>query len=219
MTTIGSTTATNTATATAATGASARLNGNFETFLNLLTAQLKNQDPTSPMDVNQFTQQLVQYSQVEQQISTNEKLTQLLSNFQGNQSNAALGFLGRRVSFNAAEAQPTATGATWNFDAPSNGQYTLRVRDADGALVHEQSQFLVSGMPSTFAWDGARRDRQPIGSRPYRLELLRNVGSSQTPVDVTGSGQVTSVDMTGSEATLSVGTMRFGTSRVRSVSL
>ncbi|HTN12854.1 MAG TPA: flagellar hook capping FlgD N-terminal domain-containing protein, partial [Acetobacteraceae bacterium] len=54
--------------------AMAQLSSNFSTFLTLLTSQLKNQDPTSPMDSNQFTQQLVMYSQVEQQIDTNSNL-------------------------------------------------------------------------------------------------------------------------------------------------
>src|SRR5882724_6382909 len=52
--------------------------GNFQTFLTLLTTQLKNQDPLSPLDTNQFTQQLVSFSQVEQAINANDKLTNLV---------------------------------------------------------------------------------------------------------------------------------------------
>ena len=53
----------------------ATLSGNFQNFLQMLMTQLKNQDPTSPMDTNQFTTELVQFSSVEQQISTNSNLT------------------------------------------------------------------------------------------------------------------------------------------------
>ena len=56
-----------------------QLSSNFSTFLTLLTTQLKNQDPTAPMDSNQFTQQLVQFSQVEQQIDTNTNLKTLIT--------------------------------------------------------------------------------------------------------------------------------------------
>ncbi|WP_262423038.1 flagellar hook capping FlgD N-terminal domain-containing protein [Brevundimonas denitrificans] len=51
---------------------------NFETFLLLLTAQLKNQDPLSPLDSNEFTGQLTQMAGVEQQLLTNDLLTALL---------------------------------------------------------------------------------------------------------------------------------------------
>src|SRR5260221_8779313 len=75
-----------------------QLSGNFSTFLTLLTTQLKNQDPTSPMDSNAFTQQLVMYSQVEQQIDSNTNLKTLIS--QGSSSAAAVttGYLGKKVS-------------------------------------------------------------------------------------------------------------------------
>ena len=60
--------ATSTAASATDPGGALDFTQNFDTFLTLLTTQLKNQDPLSPMDTNQFTQQLVAFSQVEQQI-------------------------------------------------------------------------------------------------------------------------------------------------------
>src|SRR5919112_3505074 len=57
----------------------ATLAKNFDTFLSLLTTQLKNQNPLEPLDTNQFTQQLVQFAGVEQQIKSNETLNSLLT--------------------------------------------------------------------------------------------------------------------------------------------
>jgi len=219
MSTVSNTNAVRTATTTPTSTAATRLSNNFDTFLQLLTTQLRNQDPTQPMNANEFTQQLVQYSQVEQQISTNDKLTQLLAGMQANQNTNALGFLGRRVSVNAAEAQPTAAGASWNFDFPANAQYRMRVRDADGNVVHETTQFGVTGATANFSWNGTRNDRQPIGSRPYTLELARIAGSTATDVPVTRTAQVTAVDMSGSEPMLTVGGLQIGSSRVRAVAL
>ena len=54
------------------------LSGNFGDFLKLLMTQLQHQDPTSPLDTNQFTSELVQFSAVEQQINTNTSLTKLI---------------------------------------------------------------------------------------------------------------------------------------------
>ncbi len=72
-----------------------QLSGNFSTFLTLLTTQLKNQDPTSPMDSNQFTQQLVMYSQVEQQIDSNNNLKTLISQGTSNAAAMTTGYLGK----------------------------------------------------------------------------------------------------------------------------
>src|SRR5271154_1591718 len=75
-----------------------QLSGNMNTFLTLLTTQLQHQDPLSPMDSTQFTQQLVEYSQVEQQINTNTNLTNLISLQQTNSGAAAVGYLGKEVT-------------------------------------------------------------------------------------------------------------------------
>ena len=81
---------------TAATS-SATIAKNFATFLELLTTQLKNQNPLSPLDTNQFTQQLVQFAQVEQQINMNTSLGTMISLQQASQTSAAMGFLGTTV--------------------------------------------------------------------------------------------------------------------------
>src|SRR5213083_902330 len=68
----------------------ATLASNFSTFLTLLTTQLKNQNPLDPLDTNQFTQQLVQFAGVEQQLKTNDQLTSLVSLQQSAQATQAL---------------------------------------------------------------------------------------------------------------------------------
>src|ERR1700742_4679470 len=98
MTTIDPT-ASSAATATATQDvASKQLAGNFDTFLTLLTTQLQNQDPMNPMDSNQFTQQLVEFSQVEQQIDTNDNLKSLISLGQSRSTADAVGYLGKAVT-------------------------------------------------------------------------------------------------------------------------
>src|SRR6195256_985265 len=85
-------------TATDANSAQQTLAGNFNTFLTLLTSQLKNQDPLSPMDTTQFTQQLVQFSAVEQQINGNKKLDQLIGLQSTANAYGAVGFVGTQVA-------------------------------------------------------------------------------------------------------------------------
>src|SRR6187549_3297985 len=81
----------------------ARLAENFDTFLSLLTTQLKNQDPLAPMDSTQFTQQLVQMTGVEQQLLTNDLLEKLVSNT-GSGISTAVSLIGKEVRAESADA-------------------------------------------------------------------------------------------------------------------
>jgi len=101
-----------------------QLSGNFSTFLTLLTTQLKNQDPTSPMDSNQFTQQLVMYSQVEQQISTNDNLKTLITQGTSNAAAMTTGYLGKKVSITNGNASLSGGTATWTYNLANTAAST-----------------------------------------------------------------------------------------------
>src|SRR5215468_12531093 len=107
MTTIAPTTA---AAATAPSAAQQQLAGNFDTFLTLLTTQLQNQDPLSPMDSNEFTQQLVMFSQVEQQINTNDNLQSLIALNLSQNANSAVNYIGRSVVMTNGEGALQSNG-------------------------------------------------------------------------------------------------------------
>src|SRR5579883_1465221 len=123
--------------------------GNFNEFLGLLTTQLQNQDPLSPMDTNQFTQQLVEFASVEQQINMNTNLQTLVTLQQTAQDSQALGFVGQTVTVNGATVftqsgtvQPGSQQFTWNGQNNSGqqqpaGNYTLKITatDANGKSV------------------------------------------------------------------------------------
>src|SRR3954453_18791008 len=94
------------------------LAGNFQTFLTLLTTQLKNQNPLDPLDTNQFTQQLVQFAQVEQQLKQNEQLTTLISIEKSAQQTTALAYVGSTVAVDGQTAKLANNQATWSFQAP-----------------------------------------------------------------------------------------------------
>src|ERR1700677_2198810 len=119
--TIGSATSTTPTTSISTgstTGSSAmdQLSGNFDTFLQLLTTQLQNQDPLDPMDSNQFTQQLVEFSQVEQQINTNTNLQTLITQGQSQSGAYATGYLGKTVTVSGGQGALTNGEATWNYN-------------------------------------------------------------------------------------------------------
>jgi flagellar basal-body rod modification protein FlgD len=149
-----------------------QLAGNFNTFLTLLTTQLQNQDPLSPLDTNQFTQQLVEFSSVEQQIQTNQTLSSLLALGDANQQASAAAFIGRGVTADGASTNLTSGGkATWQITAPADApKTTVVISDANGNQVFSQEVSLSTG-PQTFAWDGIESSGQSAPAGMYTLTL------------------------------------------------
>src|SRR5713226_7678431 len=94
------------------------LAGNFQTFLTLLTTQLKNQNPLDPLDTNQFTQQLVMFAQVEQQLKQNDQLATLVSLEKNAQATTALAYVGQTVAVNGQTAALASGQAIWSLQAP-----------------------------------------------------------------------------------------------------
>src|ERR1700710_80405 len=111
------------ATAPAATSQTASpmasLSSNFGNFLNLLMTQLKNQDPTAPMDANSFTTELVQFSSVEQQINTNTSLTQLIQLTQMAAVTQSSGIIGKQVTVQSNQIALQNGNGTLAFTAPA----------------------------------------------------------------------------------------------------
>src|SRR5436853_6083455 len=93
----------------------ATLAGNFDTFLQLLTTHLKNQNPLDPLDTNQFTQQLVQFAGVEQQMKMNQQMTSLISIEQSAQSTAAMAYLGSTATVDGSTTKLASGKAQWTF--------------------------------------------------------------------------------------------------------
>ena len=104
---------------------------NFQSFLTLLTTQLKNQNPLDPLDTNQFTQQLVSFSQVEQQLKMNDQLSTLVSLQQSAQSTTALAFVGSTVTVDGTSAQLKNGAATWTFTATKPASADITITDFD----------------------------------------------------------------------------------------
>src|SRR5947199_8952294 len=125
------------------------LAGNFTTFLTLLTTQLKNQNPLDPLDTNQFTAQLVQFAQVEQQMKQNDQLATLVSIEKATQSTSALAFVGSTVAVDGATAALTKGKAAWSFNVPKPASATVTIKSAAGQTVYSSS-FTMNAGPQSF---------------------------------------------------------------------
>src|SRR5947209_2541026 len=213
-------------TPTAATNASAvastvanqsTISGNFETFLQLLTTQLKNQNPLNPLDTNQFTQQLVQFAQVEQQINMNTSLGTLISLQKTAQSTAALGFLGATVVVNGDTAKLAGGQASWTYSVDKPATATINITNAQGQVVYTENRTLTPGSQS-FTWNGrsATGQMQPDGD--YTIAIAAKDASGQTvAVSTEVEGVVDSVDVTQTPPVLTIGNNSFTLDKIKRV--
>lgn len=195
-----------------------QLSGNFDTFLQLLTTQLQNQDPTSPMDSNQFTQQLVEYSQVEQQINTNSNLQTLINLSQSNGTSGAVSYLGKTVTLTNGMAPLSGGQASWTYNlSNAAATTTLTVTDANNKVVYSGAGQTAAGAHQ-FSWNGQDNAGNPLPDGTYTLAVTSAAadGSAVTSA-VASTGQVTQVDMTGSTPKLMIGSMEFPISDVSAV--
>jgi len=218
MTTAIDPTTAGTATGTQQNNALSQLSGNFNTFLTLLTTQLQNQDPLSPMDSNQFTQQLVEFSGVEQQINTNDNLKTLIGLTQSQGVNNAVGYLGKTVTLTNGKAALSGGAANWTYALNNTAAMTaLTVTDANGKVVYVTQGETNSGAHS-FTWDGKSNAGSDLPDGTYTLTVTAQ-DSNGTNVNsaVASKGIVDQIDMTGDQPQLMIGPMEIPLSEVATV--
>ncbi len=198
--------ANNTTNSNTAAGSQTALTGNLNTFLNMLTAQLKNQDPLSPMDSTQFTNQLVQFSEVEQQINTNSNLESLISMQKTSQQAQAISYLGQTVSF-ASNTLPLSSGtAAFSYTMPSTAaSISVQIKDSNGNVVNTLTSPSGAAGTHTVTWDGTSSSgtTEPDGQYTVSITATDSNGKTVVPT-VDAYGIVTGVtsDSSGTELEL-----------------
>jgi len=179
--------------------------GNFQQFLQLLTTQLKNQDPLSPLDTNQFTQQLVSFAQVEQQLKTNTDLDQIVTQNKISQATAALSFVGKQVTADGATTQLKKGVAVWNVTSPKPATASISILDQNGNTVWTGQQTLNTGA-QVFSWNGNTSNGTIAPDGLYTLQVTAQDASAQSVnVSMQFTGTVTGVDLSGTQPLLQVG--------------
>ncbi|MGY2849162.1 MULTISPECIES: flagellar hook assembly protein FlgD [Bradyrhizobium] len=189
---------------------------NFQTFLTLLTTQLQNQNPLDPLDTNQFTQQLVQFAGVEQQLKSNDQLKSLIEIEKSAQSTQALVYVGNTVAVDGSKTQFDKS-ATWNLVSPQATSATITITSATGQTAYSGNFSLKQGNAS-FVWDGKGNDgtQWPAGS--YTLTATGK-DSKGNPIAISTEvqGVVDSVDLTASPPLLSIGGQTYTTDKIKRV--
>ena len=201
----------------AGTATSTGIADNFQTFLTLLTTQLQNQNPLDPLDTNQFTQQLVQFAGVEQQLKSNEQLKTLVAMQKSAAATEALVYVGKTVAVDGATAT-FDTSATWNLTAAKDTTTSVvSITNSAGNTVYSGNFALKAGGAS-FVWDGKGTDGTQYPPGAYKLTATGKDQNGQTvAISTEVQGMVDSVDLSASPPLLSIGNATYTTDQVKRV--
>lgn len=152
MTTVNNYAGTNTQTNTTTSGTSAGMGSEYNSFIRLLTAQVRNQDPLSPMDSTQFVEQLATFSSLEQLVNSNTALSNIASMISNLNGLMASQWLGEDVTFSSSWMPYTGSPATYSYEAPDGAtKSVLTVKDADGNAVWTET---LDPEKTVFSWNG-----------------------------------------------------------------
>jgi flagellar basal-body rod modification protein FlgD len=188
---------TGTGTSTAASGSSATSLGGAD-FLTLMLAQLKNQDPTSPVDSNTFLQQLAALSEVQGINGLNTSFASLSSSLTSNQTLQASSLLGHQALVASGTAAVTATSTVSGaVNVPqTTSQVVLNISDASGQLVRQINLGAQSTGLATFSWDGLSGAGTHVPAGNYTLSATyAGATTGSTAASTLVNGTVESVSL------------------------
>ena len=204
----------------AGTAGAQQIAGNFNEFLQLLTTQLQNQDPLDPLDTNQFTQQLVEFASVQQQVDMNTNMQTLITLQQTTAATQALQLVGSTVTLNGTSANlsnATGSAASWNLNASAPGTAAITITNSAGQTAYTGTTTLNAGTQA-FTWNGQGNNgvQWPDGS--YTIAVT-GTGASGQSITVTSQvvGTVSAVNMTATPPTLTVNGQSYPISSIQSL--
>ena len=198
--------------------ASQQIAGNFQSFLQLLTTQLQNQNPLDPLDTNQFTQQLVEFAGVQEQLNTNDSLSTLVSLQQTTAATQALDFVGKTAIVSGSTATMTNSQAVWELNVPVNANVNITITNSSGQTVYSTVAPANAGQQA-FGWNGQGNDGTQWPDGQYTLTASYADGSGNTvgiPTQV--AGVISGVNLSQSPPLLIINGQSYTVSQVQTIS-
>ncbi|MBT7137245.1 MAG: flagellar hook assembly protein FlgD [Rhodospirillaceae bacterium] len=186
--------------------AKSKLDDDLNQFLNLLVAQLQNQDPLDPLDANEFTSQLVQFASVEQQIFQNSNLEKLLNLQETGQISQMVDFIGNRIEFTSQKMPVENGSAEFTYTIPPGVRdATINIANSAGLNVYFQDAETNAGTHN-FTWNGLDKNGNQVPDGIYTLLIsAKDAFDKLAPVDYTVYGTVTGAGVDNGETELFVG--------------
>ena len=190
--------------------AAPRIAADFDTFVRLLTTQLRNQDPTNAMDAQQMTAQLVQFAGVEQQLAVNRNLERLIALQQGSQLVSAAPLTGRMVEVESELLSLQDGMARLRLPAAATTTMArIEVLDGSGRVLHA-AEAPLGPRPGTWAWDGRDLTGRRLADGAYAVRVTMpgpGAGAEGTPLPFTVLARATGAERSDGEVRLKLGTV------------
>ncbi len=216
--TAASATGTGASSSSASGGALGALSSNYNNFLTMLTTQLQNQDPSSPMDSSQFTSELVQFSSVEQQINTNSSLGQLIQLTQAGDLTQASAMLGSQVTATSSQVPLQNGKASLSFTAPAAEPVAIAVYNSAGTQILDTALTATQGS-NTWNWNGKDSSGATVPDGAYTVAVMGQGSSgTATALPFTVTGTATGVSSGSNAVSLNLGALSVPFTAVTSVS-
>lgn len=205
-------------TTSAASSALSTLADNYTTFLTLLTTQLKNQDPSSPMSTDTFTSELAQFAGVEQQVETNTKLSSLISLNEDGQMSSDMSMVGQTATATSSILPLQSGSASLQFSGTSGQTVAISVANSGGTIVKDDIISANSGT-NTWTWDGKDNSGNQLSDGGYSVAVQTlSTSGSTAAVPFTVSGTITGINKTSSELEAQMGSASIPMSDINNVS-
>lgn len=185
------------------TSSLAQLSENLDNFLTILTTQLQHQDPLSPMDTHEFTNQLVQFASVEQDIQSNRNLESLIALQETSIVVGAVSYIGKHVEVTGQTTKLEGGSAEFFYTLPEDANAAiLAIYDENGTQVRFEKANTSAGRHS-YVWDGTDDKGQALPDGNYTIQVVgANADGDQITPEYAIRGKVTGVAVEGGVPTL-----------------
>jgi len=194
------------------------LSSNYSDFLKMLMTQLQNQDPTNPMDTSQFTSQLVEFASVEQQINTNNNLTQLIQATQGSELIQGSAIVGQAVTATSSTLPLQNGTASLTFTAPTAEPVAIAIYSSSGTQIADAVVSAAAGK-NTWTWNGQNATGTQMADGAYKVAVEgANADGTTTALPFTVTGTATGITADSSGVNVQLGEVTVGFGSITSVS-
>lgn len=196
------------------------LASNFDNFLTILTTQLQNQDPLSPLDTHEFTNQLVMFADVEQSVRQSGQLEDLIALSKLNEASTAVGFMGKQVQADYNEVNFQGDDVTVSYTLPEEADAaTMEIYDAAGELVRVITGISREVGSHRVSWDGTDQNGNALPNGAYSFQVGALTKDDQPIENITykTEGTVTGIEFENGATTLLMGNVRIPLERVTRV--
>ena len=187
-------------------------------FMTLLVAQIKNQDPMSPMDNAEFTSQITQFTMLDEMKAMNSKLEENLLVGQTINNTAMLGLVGKSVTVEGNKVWMTGDGPSEStLAADGAGTVVVEITDDSGHVVASYRKTVERGL-NDITWDGHLENGDLAEAGNYSLSVKPGDGSEDVAFTTLMTGPVEGLRYEGNMAVVIIGGVDFYVSDIYKVS-